>query len=434
MGTPLFQLPHTQSYYAATAKYPQRYPELTEAITVDVCIVGGGLSGINCALELAQRGYSVALLEANKIGWGASGRNGGELIRGIGHGIEQFTNQIGREGVDAINQMGVEAVQIVKDRVDEFNIDCDLVMGYCDLALKPSHMKELQEDFDSLAESGYPHETRMLSKADLSEVIGSERYIGGMLDMGSGHLHPLNLVTGEAVAAASLGVQLFEDSPAVEIQKGTKPLVKTPNGQVTCSYVLLAGNAYIGNKLEPYVGGKVLPAGSYIIATEPLSDEQVASTIPKNMSFADLSIALDYYHLSGDNRLLFGGLCTYSGKDPRDITAALLPNLERVFPQLKGVNIDFEWGGMIGIGANRLPQIGTLPDAPNIFYAQAYSGHGLNATHMAGRVVAEAISGTAERFDVFAKVKHMTFPGGPLLRSPLLAIGMTYYKILEALQ
>nr|WP_269808536.1 FAD-binding oxidoreductase [Enterovibrio nigricans] len=157
-------------------------------------------------------------------------------------------------------------------------------------------------------------------------------------------------------------------------------------------------------------------------------------TIPKNMSFADLSIALDYYHLSGDNRLLFGGLCTYSGKDPRDITAALLPNLERVFPQLKGVNIDFEWGGMIGIGANRLPQIGTLPDAPNIFFAQAYSGHGLNATHMAGRVVAEAISGTAERFDVFAKVKHMTFPGGPLLRSPLLAIGMTYYKILEALK
>ncbi|EOD77383.1 Gamma-glutamyl-putrescine oxidase [Grimontia indica] len=426
--------PHTSSYYAATAKYPQRYPALTESISVDVCIVGGGFSGINSAIELALRGYSVAVLEANKIGWGASGRNGGELIRGIGHGIEQFTNQIGKEGVAAISQMGLEAVQIVKDRVDEFSIDCDLAMGYCDLAMKPSHMKELQEDFDDLSANQYPHEIRMLEKADLAEVIGSDRYIGGMLDMGSGHLHPLNLVTGEAAAAAGLGVQLFEDSAATEIIKGQKPIVKTAQGQVTCNYLLLAGNAYIGHKLEPYIGGKVLPAGSYIIATETLSDEQVASTIPKNMAFADLSIALDYYHLSGDNRLLFGGLCTYSGKDPKDITGALLPNLERVFPQLKGVGIDFEWGGMIGIGANRLPQIGRLPDAPNIFFAQAYSGHGVNATHMAGKVIAEAISGTAERFDVFAKVKHMTFPGGPLLRSPLLAIGMTYHRLKEALQ
>ncbi|MBE1274956.1 NAD(P)/FAD-dependent oxidoreductase [Enterovibrio baiacu] len=434
MCTATTNLPHTSSYYAATAKYPQRYPQLSESISADVCIVGGGFSGVNSAIELAQRGYSVVLLESNKIGWGASGRNGGELIRGIGHGIEQFTNQIGREGVDAINQMGVEAVQIVKDRVDEFNIDCDLAMGYCDLALKPAHIKELQEDFDALTASGYPHDIKMLSKADLAEVIGSDRYTGGMLDMGSGHLHPLNLVAGEAVAAASLGVQIFEDSAAVRITKGDKPVVKTEKGQVTCRYLLLAGNAYIGHKLEPYIGGKVLPAGSYIIATEPLTDEQVRQTIPQNMAFADLSIALDYYHLSGDNRLLFGGLCTYSGKDPKDITGALLPNLERVFPTLKGIKIDFEWGGMIGIGANRLPQIGTLPDSPNIFYAQAYSGHGVNATHMAGKVIAEAISGTAERFDVFARVKHMTFPGGPLLRSPLLAIGMTYHRIKEVLQ
>ncbi|WP_232313176.1 NAD(P)/FAD-dependent oxidoreductase [Enterovibrio coralii] len=170
MGTPLSQLPHTQSYYAATAKYPQRYPELSEAVTVDVCIVGGGLSGVNAAIELAKKGFSVALLEANKIGWGASGRNGGELIRGIGHGIEQFTNQIGREGVDAINQMGVEAVQIVKDRVDEFNIDCDLVMGYCDLALKPSHMKELQDDFDDLTENAIPMKYVCLISQDLPRL------------------------------------------------------------------------------------------------------------------------------------------------------------------------------------------------------------------------------------------------------------------------
>ncbi|ATF08893.1 NAD(P)/FAD-dependent oxidoreductase [Candidatus Enterovibrio altilux] len=428
------KLPHTQSYYAATIKYAQRYPTLSEHIPADVCIVGGGFSGVNSAIELAQRGYSVVLLESNKIGWGASGRNGGELIRGMGHSIEKFTNQIGCDGVNAINQMSIEAVQIVKDRIGEFNIDCDLEMGYCALALKSSHIRELTKDFELLTQSGYPYEIKMLSKAALAEVIGSNRYIGGMLDMGSGHLHPLNLVTGEAVAAASLGVQIFEDSAAVSIIKGNQPVVKTESGQVTCRYLLLAGNAYIGHKLEPYIGGKILPAGSYIIVTEPLSDEQVHQTIPKNMAFADLNIALDYYHLSDDNRLLFGGLCTYSGKDPKDITSALLPNLERVFPSLKGINIDFEWGGMIGIGANRLPQIGALPDSPNIFFAQAYSGHGINTTHMAGKVIAEAVSGTAERFDVFAKVKSMTFPGGAMFGSSLLAIGMTYYKIKEALQ
>ncbi|WP_434359217.1 FAD-binding oxidoreductase [Parasalinivibrio latis] len=434
MAVTPFAQPHTHSYYAASMRYRIDHPPLEESIEADVCIVGGGFSGVNTAIELANRGFSVVLLEANKIGWGASGRNGGELIRGIGHGIEQFTKEIGEEGVAAISKMGIEAVEIVKNRVAEHNIDCDLVMGYCDLALKPAHIRELEQDYEGLRASGYSHEIKMLAKEDMPSVIGSDRYIGGMLDMGSGHLHPLNLVLGEAVAATELGVQIYENTEAQSIIKGNKPVVKTAKGQVTCQYLVLAGNAYIGHKLESHIGGKVLPAGSYVIATAPLEDKLASSIIPKNMAFADLSIALDYYHLSGDNRLLFGGLCTYSGKDPSDITAALMPNMERVFPQLKGVEVDFEWGGMIGIGANRLPQIGRLPDAPNIFYAQAYSGHGVNATHMAAKVIAEALTGQAERFDVFAKVKHMTFPGGPLLRSPLLAIGMAYHRIKEALQ
>ncbi|RXJ74818.1 FAD-dependent oxidoreductase [Veronia nyctiphanis] len=425
--------PHTSSYYAATAKYTQRYPILEESIDVDVCVVGGGFSGINCALELVGRGFTVAVLEANKIGWGASGRNGGELIRGIGHGVEQFRSQIGDEGVRALELMGIEAVEIVRDRVQAHSIDCDLTMGYCDLATKPCHMTELEHDYEQLQRNGYQHELKMLDRDGLSDVIGSNQYVGGMLDMGSGHLHPLNLVTGEAKAASDLGVQIYEDTPALSIQKAEKPLVKTEKGQVRCQYLVLAGNAYIGHKLEPHVGGKVLPAGSYIIATEPLSDELADAIIPKNMAFADMSIALDYYRLSADKRLLFGGLCTYSGKDPRDITAALRPNMNKVFPQLKDISIDFEWGGMIGIGANRLPQIGRLPDAPNIMFAQAYAGHGVNATHMAGKVIAEALAGQAERFDVFAKVKHMTFPGGPMFRSPLLAIGMSYYRLKEVL-
>ena len=416
------------SFYFATAKELHQHPTLEGSLEVDVCIVGGGFSGLNTAIELRQRGFSVALLEAKRIGWGASGRNGGELIRGIGHDAGQFRNEIGDQGVKAIEQMGFEAVEIVRQRVAEHNIDCDLQLGYCDLAVKPRHMDELQQEYDALKQQGYQQEIKLLDQSQIGEVIGSDFYQGALVDMGSGHLHPLNLALGEARVARDLGAQLFEYSAAEKIIKGDKPKVVTAKGEVTCQYLVLAGNAYIGHKLNSYIGGKVLPAGSYLLATEPLSEAQCASIIPQNMASADMRIALDYFHLSADRRLLFGGLCTYSGKDPRNIEAALRPNLEKVFPQLKGVRIDYEWGGMIGIGANRMPQIGRLPDASNIFYAQAYAGHGVNATHMAARLLAEAISQQANRFDVFAKIKHMTFPGGPTFRSPMLAAGMLYHR------
>lgn len=420
------QYPH--SYYVDTAKELHPYPQLEGAIQADVCIVGGGFSGINTAIELAERGLSVVVLEAKRLGWGASGRNGGELIRGIGHDPAQFEREIGSEGVKAIQQMGFEAVEIVINRIHQHQIDCDLQMGYCDLAVKPRHLHELEEEFAALKALGYQKPIKLLGKSQLGEVIGSDIYQGALVDMGSGHLHPLNLALGEARVARELGVQFFEYSAAEKIIKGNRPKVITPKGEVSCQYLVLAGNAYIGHKLDSYIGGKVLPAGSYLLATAPLTPAQCASIIPQNMAFADMRIALDYFHLSADRRLLFGGLCTYSGNDPRDIEAALRPNLEKVFPQLTGVAIDYEWGGMIGIGANRMPQIGRLPDAPNIFYAQAYSGHGINATHMAARLLAQAICQQAGHFDVFAKIKHMTFPGGPALRSPMLAAGMLYHR------
>lgn len=429
VSSPVHSEQYPSSYYFSTAKELHEHPQLQEQISADVCIVGGGFSGINTAIELAQKGFSVVLIEAKRIGWGASGRNGGELIRGIGHNVAQFKNIIGTEGVEAINQMGYEAVNIVRQRVAEHNIDCNLQMGYCDLAIKPRHMTELQEDYEELLSQGRGEGFTLLQKQDMQQVIGSNCYQGALVDMNSGHLHPLNLALGEAKVAKTLGVKMFEYSAAEKIIKGDKPQIITAKGKVNCQYVILAGNAYIGHKLNSYVGGKVLPAGSYLLATEPLTDEQCKEIIPQNMAFADLRIDLDYFHLSEDNRLLFGGLCTYSGKDPKDIEAALRPNLEKVFPQLKGVKIDFEWGGMIGIGANRLPQIGRLPDCPNILYAQAYAGHGVNATHMAARLIAEALTAQAGRFDIFDKVQHMTFPGGPVFRSPMLAAGMLYHRM-----
>ncbi|ABZ75566.1 FAD dependent oxidoreductase [Shewanella halifaxensis HAW-EB4] len=426
--SPVHSDQHPASYYFATAKELHQSPRLEEVLDVDVCVVGGGFSGINTAIELAQKGFSVALLEAKCIGWGASGRNGGELIRGIGHDVSQFQNIIGSEGVKAIEQMGFEAVDIVRQRVAEHKIDCNLQMGYCDLAIRPRHMTELEEDFEHLNSIGYGHNMTLLDKSRIGEVIGSDFYQGALVDMASGHLHPLNLALGEARVARNLGVKVYEYSAAQKIVKGDKPKVITEHGEVNCQYLVLAGNAYLGLDLEENIGSKVLPAGTYVLATEPLTQEQCDAIIPQNMAFADLRVDLDYYHLSEDNRLLFGGLCTYSGKDPKDIEAALRPNIEKVFPQLKGVRIDYEWGGMMGIGANRLPQIGRLPDAKNIFYAQAYAGHGVNATHMAAKLIAEAITTQAERFDIFAKVPHMTFPGGPHLRSPMLAIGMLYHR------
>lgn len=416
---------HPNSYYVATRQYQATYPQLQSLLDTDICVIGGGFSGVNTAIELAQRGYKVVLLEAFRVGWGASGRNGGQLIRGIGHGTEQFINDIGQEGADAIDKMGLEAVEVVKARIQEFNINCDLKMGYCDLANKPRHMEHFRADKAWLDSIGYGYETRLLNKDDMHEVVGSDNYIGGLIDMGSGHVHPLNLNLGEAEAAAGLGVQIFEQSKVLDIQQGDRILVKTQEGQVTANKIVICGNAYVAG-LNPTLEAKVLPAGSYVIATEPLSPELQKKVLPQDMAVCDQRVALDYYRLSADGRLLFGGLCNYSGRDPASIEATLKPHMDKVFPYLANVNIDYQWGGMIGIGANRMPQIGRLN--PNVYYAQAYSGHGINATHMAAKVIAEHIHGESDRMEIFERISHMTFPGGRALRSPLLAAGMLYHR------
>lgn len=419
---------HVASYYAATRNDPQQWPELEGEHKADVCIIGGGFTGLNTAINLADAGYKVVLLEANRIGWGASGRNGGQLIRGIGHDTSQFARWIGEQGVRELDLMGLEAVQLVRERVERFNIDCDLRWGYCDLATRQRHLAGFEEDLAHLASLGYEHKLKLVAREDIHTVVGSDRYIGGLIDMGSGHLHPLNLALGEARAAASLGVALFEQSRVTHIDYGKRVEVTTAHGRVTADYLVIGCNAYL-NDLNPDLGGKVLPAGSYILATEVLDRRLRQRLLPQNMAVCDQNVALDYYRLSADGRLLFGGACNYSGRDPKDIKAFMLPKLLRVFPELAETAIEFQWGGMIGIGANRLPQIGRLKEYPNVLYAQAYSGHGLNATHMAGKLVAEAIRGESRGFDLFASVPHMTFPGGPALRSPLLALGMLWHRM-----
>lgn len=421
---------HAPSYYAATANAPTNYTALQGHLTTDVCVVGGGFSGVATAVELAEKGYQVVLVEANRISWGASGRNGGQLIGGLGHNVSQFEKTIGKEGVNAIYQMGIECVEIVKERVAKYNIACDLTMGYMDVALKPRHVREFADFKDWKELIGYPYPLRLLSAEETQDIVKSKKYCGGLInEQGYGHLHPLNLCIGEAQAADSLGARIFEQSRVQKITYGAKPTVHTEQGSVQANFVVLCGNAYLEN-LVPSLATRVLPCASFIVATEPLG-KRMQAVMTKNVAVCDPRAALDYYRFSADGRLLFGGMANYTGLAPRDVTGTMRKKMLDVFPQLKDVRIDYTWGGQMGIGLNRMPQLGRIEN--NVYYVQAYSGHGVAPTHMMGRVIANAIAGQAERFDVFAKIKHWPFPGGKLLRRPGLALGMLYYRLKDAL-
>ena len=422
---------HAQSYYRASANAMPERPVLGSDLSADVCVIGGGFTGVNTAIELAQRGLSVILLEARRIGWGASGRNGGQLIRGIGHDVSGFAKCVGEEGVRYLERAGVDSVALVGERIREHNIDCDLRWGFCELANTPAQFAAFKGEQQHLAAMGYAHETRLVGPQNMQQVVGSTVYAGGLVDMGSGHLHPLNLVLGEAQVAEALGVRIFEQTQVLELIHGDTVQVRCAGGTVRAANLVLACNAHL-EELEPRLSGKVLPAGSYIIATEPLSVALANELIPQSLALCDQKVGLDYYRLSADRRLLFGGACHYSGRDPADIAAYMQPKMLKVFPQLAGTAIEFQWGGKIGITANRFPQVGRLKQYPNVFYAQGYSGHGLNVTHWCARLLAEAIhAGHSQGLDIFSQVPHMTFPGGKALRSPLLALGMLWFRLRE---
>lgn len=422
---------HADSYYLASLTKPvANYTSLNNGIDVDVCIVGAGFTGLSSAIELAERGYSVAIVESHKVGWGASGRNGGQIIRGIGQNLQGFSKEIGQKGVDEIIKLGLKANDVVLERIAKYQIECDLTMGYADIATRAKDIVAFEQDIKYLERYDYPHKIALLDKTETQQqVVGSTKYLGSLTDAGSGHLNPLKLCYAEAQVAASLGVKIFENSRVASFTSGKEVIVKTENGQVKAKHLILAGNAYLG-QLAPKIANKVLPAGSYVIATEPLSANVSQKILPNNHAVCDQKIDLDYFRLSADNRLLFGGMCNYSGRDPKDIKAVLQPKMLKLFPELTNTAIDYQWGGMIGIGANRLPQIGRL--AANVFFAQAYSGHGVNVTHVAGKILAEEIAGEGELFQHFSKVNHLTFPGGKLLRSPLLALGMMFHKLRDA--
>ena len=416
---------HTGSYYAASVNEVTDYPVLEGAKSADVCVVGAGFTGTATALSLAERGYSVALVEANRVGWGASGRNGGQVINGMS-GIETLRKKHGNGIAEILNNLRWGGNDIIRERVAKYGIQCDLKDGFLEVATKPSQVSYI----DEIAEVRESHPSdfayEVWDREKTCDMLGTDAYHGGFVCYRDGHLHPLNLCIGEARAAHNLGVQIFEQSPVTGITHGKRPRVETANGYVEADSVVLAGNAY--SQLEPkHLSNLIFPAGSYIIATEPLADDVAISINRKDVAVCDLNDVVNYYRLSADKRLLFGGACNYSGRDPKSIKSYILPRMLKVYPQLKDVKIEYEWGGKIGVVLRRIPTLGRIND--NVYYCQGYSGHGVCATHVMGEVMADAVTGTMERFDLFADMNHFRIPGTQWMGNQIIALGMLYYKM-----
>lgn len=420
------------SYYVATRRVdPGPAPPLAGSARADVCVVGGGITGCSAALHLAERGYRVILLEAAEIGHGASGRSGGQVLAGLGTDMAVVERAIGREGARDVFAMTREAVALTVERVRRHAIPCDLRFGAVHAAVKPRQLRALAAHRESLARDFGYDETEWLDRAALAERVRSERYLGGLREPEAAHLHPLNYTLGLARAALAAGATLHAGSPVLRVHPGRPARVETPRGEVHAEFVVLAGNAYLNGDLAPALRGRLMPVGNYIIATAPLDEAQVAATLPGGDAVSDANFVLDYYRLSADRRLLFGGAVSYNGRHPARLRQRLAAKLGRLFPAVAGIPVEYCWGGRVGITLNRAPDFGRIDG--NVYYAQGYSGHGMALAGLAGKLLAEAIGGQAERFDRFAGVRHRRFPGGERLRTPLLVLATNFYRLRDHL-
>jgi gamma-glutamylputrescine oxidase len=420
---------YPQSYYAASANPVPERPELNGDVETDVCIVGAGYTGLSTAIALLESGFKVSIVEAAKVGFGASGRNGGQIVNSYSRDIDVIERSVGPKQAKLLGDMAFEGGRIIRERIAKYNIQCDLKDGGVFAANTPKHMKHLESQKKLWERYGHT-QLELMDAKRIREVVDSDAYVGGMLDMSGGHIHPLNLALGEAAAVESLGGVIYEQSPAIRIDRGANPVVHTPNGRIKAKFVVVAGNAYLGN-LIPELSAKSMPCGTQVITTEPLSAELAKSLLPQDYCVEDCNYLLDYYRLTSDKRLIFGGGVVYGARDPANIEAIIRPKMLKAFPQLKDVKIDYAWTGNFLLTLSRLPQVGRLGD--NIYYSQGCSGHGVTYTHLAGKVLAEALRGQAERFDAFADLPHYPFPGGRLFQVPFSALGAWYYTLRDKL-
>ncbi len=421
---------YIDSYYTATAIGIGDPKIAVSEYRCDVCVIGAGFTGVSTALHLAESGCDVILLEANRIGWGASGRNGGQLHSGQRKGQQELERLFGRDRAHELWQLAEESKSMVKSRISKHKIDCDYKPGLLHAAYKKSDVKDFEAEVSKLQDDYNYEQVRFVTKQEMSELLGTDIYHGGVLDNGAGHLHPLNYVLGLASVAKRAGVRIFEHSPVTEFSQSEPAKIRTPEANIVADYIVFACNGYLG-KLNKRLASRIMPINNFIIATEPLGEEKAAQLIRDDVAVADTKFVVDYFRLSADKRLLFGGGENYSSKFPRNIAAFVKPVMLKVYPQLKDVRIEYAWGGTLAITVNRLPCFGRIK--PNILYAQGFSGQGVAMTTLAGKLVAEAVSGESERFEIMASLPSPKFPGGTLLRYPGLVAGMLYYSFRDKL-
>ena len=421
---------YPESYYTATAVGMHDHETLGDELVADVCVIGGGFTGLSAALNLAEQGIDVVLLEAERIGFGASGRNGGLIGSGQRWDPVEMEEKFDHETALLFWQFAEAAKQEIRDRITQHNIDCDLQAGqlvgihkrrYVDLPAQ--WVEALVERFD------YPH-VKALDRQETQHLVATDDFLAGMYDAQAMTLHPLNYALGIARAARQAGVRMFEHSRVTEYSQSDPAIITTARGRVRASSIVLACNGYLG-KLEKRVAGKIMPINNFVVATEPLGEARAAELIAGRFGIHDTRFVVNYFRLSKDHRLLFGGGENYRSGFPADIAAFVRPYMLQLFPQLDDVSIDYAWGGTLSVTVNRLPHVGKL--APNLYFAQGYSGHGISTATFAGKIIAAAITGSTSRFDAFASLPIHTFPGGTMLRYPGMVLGMLYYSLKDRL-
>lgn len=417
------------SYYAASRNIIRTPKVLEGDVEADVAVLGAGYSGLSTAIHLAEKGYKVVVVEGAGVGWGASGRNGGQVVNGLNASLETIRRRYGEEAGAFVGALVQEGGRIIRRIVGQYGIECDLKDGNIYAAYTAAHMKDLEHKKALWKRYGMDdHE--LLDREAIRKLVNTDAYVGGMLDRTGGHMHPLNLVLGEAAALETLGGVIYEQSPATSVEhEAERPVIHTAKGRVTANVAVLCGNAYLGN-VVPKLVSRVMPVSTQMIATEPLGTERADALIPSDMCVEDVRYILDYFRLSADKRMIFGGGTVYGGTDPADVRAKLKPNLEKVFPSLKGVKIDYAWSGNFALSFSRVPQMGKI--GKNTYFAHGYSGHGVTGSHLFGKILSEAIHGDLSRFSQFERLPWIPFPGGRTFRAQYSTIGSWWYQFKDA--